>query len=194
MALIPVRAGEVAAIVTRFEMTQRPKPAPLLSSPLRLARWKDAEPEKYRILFRRVGEHWLWYSRLILGDHALKATIHDPLVEVHAVLDPKGIEVGLLELDFRDTGVCVIAFLGLVPQLTGQGLGQWLLSQAMALAWRKDVKKVAVQTCSLDDPRAVSLYTKAGFAAVGRSVDIFPDPRISGLLPAGVASHIPIVR
>lgn len=194
MALIPVKAGEVAAIVTRFEMIQRPKPAPLVSSPLRLARWKEAEPEKYRILFRRVGEHWLWYSRLVMNDHELKATIHDPLVEVYAVLDPKGIEVGLLELDFRDPGQCVILLLGLVPQLTGQGLGQWLMSQAVALGWRKGVGSLSVQTCSIDDPRAQGLYLKAGFVPVRREVDIFPDPRLSGLLPAHVASHVPVVR
>lgn len=193
MALIPVKAGEVAAIVTRFEMTQRPKPAPLLSSPLRLARWKEAEPEKYRILFRRVGEHWLWYSRLIVGDHELKATIHDPQVEVYAVLDPKGIEVGLLEMDFRDSSQCLLAFLGLVPQLTGQGLGQWLMTQALSLGWRNGVTKLAVQTCSLDDPRAQALYLKAGFAPVHRSVEIFPDPRLTGLLPASAAPHVPIV-
>ncbi len=194
MALIPVKAGEVAAIVTRYEMSQRPKPAPLLSSPLRLVRWKDAEPEKYRILFRRVGEHWLWYSRLVLSDHELRATIHDSLVEVHAVLDPKGIEVGLLELDFRQTGQCLVAFLGLVPQLIGQGLGQWLMAQALALGWRKGVIKLAVQTCYLDDPRAQSLYLKAGFAPVHRTVEIFPDPRITGLLPGHAARHVPILR
>ncbi|MBP6031225.1 MAG: GNAT family N-acetyltransferase [Sphingobium sp.] len=193
MALIPLKTGEVAAIVTRFEMTQRPKPAPLLSSPLRLARWKEPEPDKYRILFRRVGEHWLWYSRLVMSDHALRATIRNPLVEVHAVLDPKGIEVGLLELDFRHHGLCIIAFLGLVPQLTGQGLGPWLLSQALSLAWRKGVTKISVQTYSLDDPRAISLYIKAGFAAIHRSIDIFPDPRLSGLLPMSAAHHVPVV-
>ncbi|MDQ4419602.1 GNAT family N-acetyltransferase [Sphingobium sp. DEHP117] len=193
MALIPVKAGEVATVVTRFEMTQRPKPAPLLSSPLRLARWKEAEPEKYRILFRRVGEHWLWFSRLVLSDHELKATIHDPLVEVHAVLDPKGIEVGLLELDFRHSKQCILAFLGLVPQLTGQGLGQWLMAQALALGWRKGVTKLAVQTCSLDDPRAQSLYRNAGFVPVHRAVEIFSDPRLTGVLPASAAPHVPMV-
>lgn len=194
MALIPVKAGEVATIVTRFEMTQRPKPAPLLSSPLRIVQWKEPEPEKYRILFRRVGEHWLWYSRLVISDHELKATIHDSQVNVHAVLDPRGIEVGLLELDFREPEHCIIAFLGLVPQLTGQGLGQWLMSQTMALSWRKGVTKLLVQTSSIDDPRAQSLYIKAGFVPVHRGVDVFPDPRLSGLFPANAAPHVPIVR
>lgn len=191
MALIPVKAGEIATIVTRFEMTQRPKPAPLISSPLRLAHWEAADPEKYRILFRRVGEHWLWYSRLVMSETELTATLHDPLVSVYAVHDPKGIEVGLLELDFREAGRCVLVFLGLVPQLTGQGLGQWLVSQALALAWRKGVTTLSVQTSSIDDPRAQTLYLKAGFSAVHRAVEIFPDPRLSGLLPTNAARHVP---
>jgi hypothetical protein len=124
MAIIPVSPHEIATVVTYLEMTRRPKPAPLLSSPLRLARWAEPDPAKYRILFRRVGEPWLWFSRLVIDDDALKAIIHDPLVDVHAVLDPKGIEVGLLELDFREEAHCTIAFFGLVTQLAGQGLGR----------------------------------------------------------------------
>jgi GNAT superfamily N-acetyltransferase len=190
----PLKAGEVAAIVTRLEMSQRPKPKPLVASPLRLTRWHMPDTDKYRILFRRVGEHWLWFSRLVLDESELKAVVHDPLVEVYAVLDPKGIEVGILELDFRAPGSCTIAFLGLVPQLTGQGLGQWLMAQALALGWRKGVMRLTVKTSSLDDPRSIAYYMKAGFEPVQRSIEIFPDPRVSGLLPAGAAPHVPIIR
>lgn len=194
MALIQVKTGEVATVVTRFEMTQRPKPKPIVTSPLRLIRWQIPAPNKYRILFKRVGEHWLWFSRLAMNEQELKAVIHDTRVEVYAVVDPKGIEVGLLELDFRTSGCCCIAFLGLVPQLIGQGLGQWLMSQALASAWRKDVSKIVVETSCIDDPRAMSVYTKAGFVAVQRKIDVFPDPRLSGLLPLESASHVPVLK
>lgn len=194
MALITVKAGEVATIVTHFEMTTRPKPRPMLTSPLRLIRWQTPDPQKYRILFKRVGEHWLWFSRLAASERDLKAIIHDPQVEVYAVVDPKGIEVGLLELDFRTAGCGIIAFFGLVPQLIGQGLGEWLMSQTLMLAWRKDVTKIAVDTSCIDDPRAMSVYIKAGFAPVERKIDVFPDPRLSGLLSPSVASHVPILK
>ncbi len=194
MAMTPVSPHEIATVVTYLEMTRRPKPAPLVSSPLRLALWKAPDPAKYRILFRRIGEPWLWFSRLVIDDDALKAIIHDPLVEIYAVLDPKGIEVGLLELDFREEARCTIAFFGLVTQLTGQGLGRWLISQAMMLGWRKHIGTMAVQTCTLDDPRALALYLKEGFAPVRRVVETFADPRLSGILPPTAAPHVPPVR
>ncbi|MGE4431700.1 MAG: GNAT family N-acetyltransferase [Sphingobium sp.] len=193
MAVIPVAPGRVAAIVTKLAMTQRPRPSPVAASPLRLVRWKAPEPEKYRTLFRRVGEPWLWFSRLILTDEALAALLTDPRTEIFAVCDPKGVEIGLLELDFSGEAACRIAFLGLVPQLTGQGFGRWLLSQALMLGWRKGVEQMTVQTCTLDHARALPLYLDAGFRPTTRVIEIFDDPRLSGLLDADAAPHIPLI-
>mgnify|MGYP003633052139 CR=1 FL=1 len=191
MALIPVDDGQIATVVTHLEMVTRPRPSPLLSSPLRLARWKAPDPAKYRLLFRRVGEPWLWFSRLVLDDAALASITSDERVEIYAVLDPRGIEVGLLELDFRPERCCDIAFLALVPQLTGQGLGGWLMRQALMLGWRKGVEKMAVRTCTLDDPRALAFYIKAGFVPVRREIEIFDDPRARGWLASDAAPHVP---
>lgn len=194
MAQVPVSPNEIAAVVTYLEMPRRPRPAPLMASPLRLERWKTPAPARYRILFRRVGEPWLWFSRLAMNDAELTRILDDPLVEIYAVLDPKGIEVGLLELDFRKEGICNIAFFGLVVQLTGQGLGGWLTGQAISLGWRAGVGKLTVNTCSLDDPRALSSYRKNGFMPVRRAIETFEDPRIAGLLPLEAAPHIPLIR
>jgi len=194
MPLIPVEGRQVAAVVTFLEMTRRPKPSPVLASPLRLTAWRAPDLQKYRILFRRVGEPWLWFSRLAISDHELSTTIHDPLVEVHAVLDPKGIEVGLMELDFRDGESCEIAFFGLVPQLSGQGLGRWLMAQALMLGWRPGVVRMTVRTSSTDDPRAFSLYLKTGFVPVGRAIQTFDDPRLTGILSPDAAPHVPILK
>lgn len=189
MPLIDIPQGHVGAVVTFLEMTQRPPLRPLPPSPLRLERWRAPEPEKYRMLFRRVGAPWLWYSRLVMDDARLSAEIG----EVHAVTDPKVVEVGILELDFRSEGECLIRFLGLVPELAGKGHGAWLLAQAMALAWRPGVTRVHVNTCSLDHPAALPAYLKAGFKAYRRGFESFPDPRLGGLLPRETAPHIPLV-
>lgn len=194
MALIPVDRNQVAAIVTYLEMSRPPKPSPVLTSPLRLTRWEAPSPQKYRILFKRVGEPWLWFSRLIISDQELGAILADPMVEVYAVLDPKGIEVGILELDFREPGRCEIAFFGLVPQLSGQGLGRWLMAQALTLGWRKDVRRVTVQTSSIDDPRALAIYMKAGFTPVSRALHIFDDPRLLGIASSDAAPHVPMLK
>ncbi|MBB6123843.1 GNAT family N-acetyltransferase [Sphingobium subterraneum] len=194
MSIQPVPPGHLAAVVTTLEMTQRPAPAPLPFSPLRLVRWKAPELEKYRTLFRRVGAPWLWFSRLVMDDAAVRAIIEDPAVEIYAITDPHGIEIGLLELDFRTEGICMIAFLGLVPQLAGQGHGVWLMAHTRMLAWRKGVERVRVRTCSLDHPAALPFYRKADFVATGREIETFADPRLSGILPREAGAHIPLLE
>jgi GNAT superfamily N-acetyltransferase len=189
MALIELPPGEVGAVVTYLEMIERPRPRPLPGSPLRLARWRDVEPDKYRLLFRRVGGPWLWYSRLLMDDATLLANV----AEVHAVVDRAGIEVGMLELDFREAGQCLIRFLGLVPELAGRGHGKWLFAQMLALAWRKGVERVRVNTCSLDHPAALPSYLRAGFRPYRRAFESFPDPRLTGVLPADAAPQVPLV-
>ena len=181
MSLTPVPPGELAAVVTYMEMRERPRPAPLPPTHLRLERWRAPAPDRYRALFRRVGAPWLWFSRLAMGDTDLAAIVHDPAVEVYAVTE-RGIEVGLLELDFRAPGAAALAYVALVPELTGQGHGKWLLARALGLAWRPGVGRVTVHSCTLDHPAALPAYRRAGFVVVGRAIETFPDPRASGIL------------
>lgn len=189
MTLISIPDGEVGVVVTYLEMTERPKPRPLPSSPLRMKAWPDVTPAEYRLLFERVGGRWLWYSRLLMDDETLSASIG----ELHAVVDRNGVEVGMIELDFSGPGECLIRFLGLVPELAGKGHGAWLFAQLMALAWRKGIERVHVNTCSLDHPAALPSYVKAGFKAYKRAFESFPDPRLLGLLPSNVAPQLPVV-
>ena len=192
MTLTPIPDGHLGAVVTYLEMTERPrpKPQPQPPSPLRLKPWPDIQPAQYRELFRRIGGRWLWYSRLTMDDARLAATIG----EVHAVVDRAGVEVGLIELAFGADGECLIAFLGLVPELAGKGHGAWLFAHTLALAWRKGVERVRVNTCSLDHPAALPAYMKAGFRAYRRAFEHFPDPRVLGLLPRDVAPQVPLVE
>ncbi len=194
MSLLRVPDGEIATIVTSLHMTGRPKPRPLPSSRLGLDRWRAPSAERYRALFRRVGEPWLWFSRLVMDEAALLRVIHDPAVEIFAVGDLRGIEIGLLELDFRGPGQCEIAYFGLVPELTGKGEGRWLMGQALALAWRPGIDRVWVHTCTLDSPRALGFYIAQGFVPYGRAVETFRDPRLLGFLPRGAAPQIPLLE
>jgi len=193
MGLTPVAPGHVAAIVTHLEMRTRPPLRPLPPSRLTLVRWSSPRAEAYRTLFRRVGEPWLWFSRLLLSDAALLAIIGDPAVEVYAVCDPSGIEIGLLELDFRNAPNCEIAFFGLVPELAGQGHGRWLMAETLARAWRPGIERVWVHTCTLDHPSALNFYRAQGFVAINREIETFADPRLTGALPESVAPQVPLV-
>lgn len=193
MGLTPVPDDHVAAIVTSLEMVGRPPLRPLPASKLRLVRWHTPTVETYRTLFRRVGARWLWFSRLILSDEALLKIIGDAAVEVHAVCDPAGIEVGILELDFRKPPDCEIAFFGLVPELNGSGHGRWLMAETMTRAWRPGIDRVWAHTCTLDHPSALNFYRKQGFVATAREIESFPDPRLTGALPRDAAPQIPLL-
>ncbi|HEY5722722.1 MAG TPA: GNAT family N-acetyltransferase [Allosphingosinicella sp.] len=190
MALTDIRPGHLGAVVTYLEMTEPPAAAsPPAAAPLRLERWDEANAARYRRLFAKVGGPWLWYSRLAMDD----STLEKSMAEVHAVVDDRGEEVGLLELDFRTPGECLIRFLGLVPELSGRGHGSWLFAETMRLAWRPDVRRVHVNTCTLDHPAALRAYLKAGFKAYKRAFESFPDPRLMGLLPPDAAPQIPSI-
>ena len=56
-----------------------------------------------------------------------------------------------------------------MPEAIGRGLGTYLLQTAVHMAWdRPGVERVTVNTNSLDHPRALPLYQKAGFVPVHR--------------------------
>lgn len=184
--------GELAAVVTYLEMHKRPT-LDVPESPLRLRRIDQPDVDTYRTLFRLVGARWLWFSRIGMDDATLAAIIQKPKVEVFAVLGEHGSEAGMLELDFREPGQCELTFVGLVPDLAGQGHGRWLLAEAVNRAWRDGIHRVHVHTCSLDHPAALAAYRRAGFIASKRSVERFPDPRLLGILPKDCAPQIPLI-
>jgi GNAT superfamily N-acetyltransferase len=186
----PLTEGELAAVVTFLEMREPPPPSDAKST-LRLRRVSDPDPDNYRALFRKVGDPWLWFSRLTMSDVELAAIIGDPGVELFEVAAVEPV-VGMLELDFRVPGECEIAFIGLVPDLAGQGHGRWLLAEAVRLAWREGVERVHVHTCTLDHPAALRAYERAGFRAYKRAIERFADPRLRGILPADCAPQVPL--
>ena len=189
MTYTPLADGELAAVVTFLEMRSPPAATLREQSTLRLRRVAQPDPDAYRALFRKVGAPWLWFSRLAMRGDELRAIIDDPNVELYEVAAVEPV-VGMLELDFRVPGECEIAFIGLVADLAGQGHGRWLLAEAVRLAWRKGISRVHVHTCTLDHPAALRAYERAGFTATGRAIERFPDPRLSGILPADCAPQV----
>ena len=192
MSYTSLAASELAAVVTFLEMREDPR-SQVPVSPLRLRRIEAPDVDAYRALFRLVGAPWLWFSRLIMDDAELGAIIGDPQVELFAVVDKTDREVGMLELDFRESGQCELAFLGLVTDLSGQGHGRWLLAEAISRAWREGIERVHVHTCSLDHPAALPAYRRAGFTHYKRAIERFPDPRLLGILPIDAAPQIPLL-
>jgi GNAT superfamily N-acetyltransferase len=187
-----VPAGKIAAIVTHLEMTERPAVPPDPPAAWSLRRVETPALDWYRDLYLRVGEEWLWFSRMGMPDAELTAIIRSPLVEVYALVH-EGRDEGLLELDFRDAGQCELVFFGVTARLIGSGAGRWMMNRALELSWSRPVTRVWVHTCTLDHPSALAFYQRAGFRPFRRQVEIADDPRLDGAVPRDAARHVPII-
>jgi GNAT superfamily N-acetyltransferase len=190
-----VAPGHLVNVVTCLEMLKRPAPqsAPAFPPDTHLAALDRSDLAAYRALFRKVGEPWLWFSRLVLSDETLSETLNDPRIEFLA-LKQAGRDVGILELDFREPGICELVYFGLAPGLTGQGLGKTLMNAAIERAWSRPIERFWVHTCTFDHPAAVNFYKGAGFTPYAFQVEVHPDPRLTGHLPESAAPHVPLIR
>jgi GNAT superfamily N-acetyltransferase len=188
-----VPAGKIAAVVTHLEMTARPSPRPEPASAWTLRRVDAPALDWYRDLYGRVGQPWLWVSRIRMRDAELAAIIQSPLMEVHA-LAHEGRDEGLLEMDFREPGQCEIVSFGLTEKLVGTGAGRWLMNRALELAWSRPVERVWLHTCTFDHPGAISFYQRSGFRPFRRQIEVTDDPRLDGTAPRHVAKHVPIIE
>jgi GNAT superfamily N-acetyltransferase len=191
-----VPQGCVAAVVTHLEM-RSPSPVRNPVSPLPgLSLVHVAAPgtDWYKAVFTDIGGvDWLWFSRLALPDVELAAIITDPAVEIRALRDADGRDHGLLELDFRVPGACEIAFFGVARALQGQGAGRFLMQSALQRAWAAPINRFHVHTCTLDHPAALPFSIRSGVTPVARTVEIAPDPRLTGLLPPEAAPQVPVL-
>jgi GNAT superfamily N-acetyltransferase len=170
----------IAAVVTSLEMKARPQLRPEQAGPWRLQRMPKPDPDAYRSLYGRIGDEWIWYSRLLMSAAELTAIIHHPKVEVYG-LEVSGALEGLLELDFRIDDEAELAFFGVGSSLIGGGAARWLMNRALEIVWQRPISRFWVHTCTLDHPNAVAFYRRSGFVPFRRQIEIEPDPRLKGL-------------
>lgn len=184
--------GKIAAIVTYLEMRSPPTALPVEAQ----AGWSlqplNGDLGRYRTLYRRIGEPWLWFSRIVMPDEELASILSDPKVEAYALHDGKD-DIGLLELDFRPEGEAELAFLGLVPGVTGKGAGRFLINEAIRRAFSHPIERFFVHTCSLDHPAALTFYMRAGFTPYKRAIEVSDDLRLQGLISRESAPQVPVL-
>jgi GNAT superfamily N-acetyltransferase len=187
-----VPKGKVAMIVTHLEMRSpqfRETPLPEGLTFEQIA----PDAAAYRDLFRRVGEDWLWYGRLVMPDVELQAILDDPAVHIFTLMK-NGRPEALLELDFRTDGACELAYFGLSKALIGTGAGAYLMDRAVDYAFGIQIERFHVHTCTIDSPQALGFYIRSGFSVTRQHVEIDDDPRLSGVLPEAAANHVPLIK
>lgn len=188
-----VPPGKIASVVTFLEMRRKPDPTSRPANGLELVRLGPADVGRYKRIYRQIGERWFWFSRLSIGDDDLAAVLASPGVEAYAATRD-GVDLGLLELDLTQPGEAEIVYFGLVDSAVGQGLGGWMMREALALAWARPISRCWLHTCTLDHPGAVGFYRRFGFSPFKLAVEIADDPRLTGALDPEAFPEIPLVR
>lgn len=152
--------------VTFLEMTERPTwgwPQLPANRPASLLRAEKPPVWYFLSLYDAVGRDYAWEDRHQDPPEQLAAWLDDPAVTLWTLMR-NGWPHGFFMLDGSRTGVCDLAYFGLVPEAVGQGFGTWLLRTALLTAWdMPGVSRLTVNTCSLDHPRALAAYQRAGF-------------------------------
>jgi GNAT superfamily N-acetyltransferase len=168
----------IEVTVTYLEMKARPglptPPAPSVKYRIDLVE-KPSVPF-YRYLYNTVGAPWLWHERRKVADAELAKILASPSLWLY-VAYAGGEPAGYAELDAREPPDIQLAYFGIVPKFIGQKIGPTLLRAAVDAAWSRTPSRFWVHTCSLDHPKALRTYQRAGFATYDRVVRRIRDPR-----------------
>lgn len=157
--------------VTFLQMWARPPlpPRVLPGVPVSIMQARRCTVPFYRYLYESVGKPWVWVNRRRASDAELARILADEGIAVH-VLYADGEPAGYAEFDARNRLNIELSYFGLAPAFVGMGLGAFFLREAVSIAWDMEPKRLHVQTCTLDHPRALPLYQRMGFVPFSRTV------------------------
>jgi GNAT superfamily N-acetyltransferase len=152
--------------VTRTYLEMRDRGAlrpPTLADPaVRIEEVRDCPPSFWRYLYTEVGRAYHWIDRLPWSDEVIREYLTDPAVSLY-LMSVSGAPAGYFELRRGSDGGVEIAYFGLLPEFTGRGLGGFMLTEAVRLAWASAPSRVWLHTNTMDHPAALPNYLKRGF-------------------------------
>ena len=167
--------------VTFLRMDQRPADPPRrLPEECSLVTLAACTVPFYRYLYGTVGGPYLWWLRRSLPDTALEVLLRDPAVSI-TVLYRGGEPAGFFELDRRQSPAFNLSYFGLMPGVTGVGLGTAFLRAAVDAAFAEGARALTVNTCTADHPRALPGYLRAGFRPLRAVREVWDVPNQLGL-------------
>lgn len=138
------------------------RPARLADESVRVEQVRGCPPAFWRYLYTEVGRAYRWIDRLPWSDDTIRAYLADPSVSLW-LMTVEGAPAGYFELRRDRAGGVEIAYLGLLDEYTGRGLGGHLLTVAVERAWADGAGRVWLHTSSLDHPAALPNYLRRGF-------------------------------
>ena len=154
--------------VTYLEMTERPERPGSVPEGLTLIRSQEAPAWWILALYDAVGSNYHWYGMHARPAAETEAWIGHERAELWVPM-AKGWPQGFVLLDGSEPPATEIAYFGLVPEAVGRGLGRWFLGWAVDRAWSiPGTERLTVNTCTLDHPRALPNYLRAGFTVLRR--------------------------
>jgi GNAT superfamily N-acetyltransferase len=166
--------GKVAVTITHLEMTRadwtrRGRPPDITVD---ITHEPQSSVALYREIYDTVGRPWLWYERKLMSDEVLGAQLGRPDHEVH-VARHAGDLVGYFEL-----GDSELVFFGLALPYIGRRIGPWLLDCAIERAFASGMTTIKLNTNTLDHPRALDTYRRAGFRILRTKNEELQDARV----------------
>lgn len=123
-------------------------------------------PELNRFFYAAVGGRWYWIDKRPWTLAQWAERLADPVRIETWILSVGGVPAGYVELERKEGGAVEIDYLGLLSAFIGGGLGAHLLTCAVERAIAMGAKKVLLNTCNLDHPKALANYEARGFRAV----------------------------
>lgn len=152
-----------AVTIWHLELTDPAAFEPSRQEPRYTVERVEAEaPAFLRWLYVATGTPWHWVNRADWSDGQWRDRWQDPAVEFW-VASQRGAPLGYFELAHVGDRTVELVYFGLLPYAIGTGQGGALLSAAIRRAWEMGARRVYVNTCSLDHPRALENYRRRGF-------------------------------
>jgi ribosomal protein S18 acetylase RimI-like enzyme len=143
---------------------------------LRIERLAVPTPAFNRFMYQAVGGEWFWIDKSNWSEQEwLDYVQQDTLQTWGAWLNDT--PCGYFELERKGTERIEIAYLGVLKDFFGQGLGRKLLIEALNRARQQGGQKITVNTCSLDHPAALANYQARGMIITREEkiMLLFPD-------------------
>jgi GNAT superfamily N-acetyltransferase len=116
-----------------------------------------------KFFYRQVGKDHFWRDRLLWPDKEWQKYVNNLNLDT-GVLKIEDELIGFYEQEFhKEKNEIELIQMGILREYQGKKLGSFLLEYIIHEAFKKNVERVWVHTCSLDHKHALNNYLSKGF-------------------------------